>query len=594
MKTLLIIVIIFSVIIAGLIILSLFGWTQPNTPTNHLNPDAEYYMQRDGSVYDHTRVTIPTRLRANEIAIMSSDGRSVLVVEDPSYEVELKNQYSPLDNLHKNRSKIVMHTYVSNRVKKNMAVNICNTIKMFPGWEFEFYDDKTAREFIKTHFPRDVLDAFDILIPGAYKADIFRLAWLVQKGGCYVDVSMVINKDMNQFFDTHDYDQFFPIDIPHRTYAIYQAFLCSRTADSPILKHVLNCIVSNVSNKKTGISSLAMTGPGGFGEAFNTYRGVEAKTELKSGPVTIKGETCFMLRHSDGQIWFSDNSETHSICETKYKGWRSDRTKGKHYNKMWKSKTIFKKKMTSYTFPAKSRWEKGQKKTNQLWQAWPIHMVMPQMHKNISAWKTQNPSMEHRFVVEEDQRTFIKDYIGKDTLLAYDTLTAEIMKTDLWVMCVLYVMGGTYVSSSSIPGKFNLKTVFHTYGANELVVEKHSDFKETPHIVFASSVTPGHSVLKQAIKTATTNINNKFTFEDHTMYAGVSMLNNIMLHSIKVDVDNNNNNKSASDHHHTVSFLTTDKGGNMTTDKGVSVCSPEYNGYKYENDVFLVVDQIYS
>jgi mannosyltransferase OCH1-like enzyme len=59
-----------------------------------------------------------------------------------------------------------------------------------PRFAHHLYDDNDCRQFIKTHFKPDVLEAFDKLIPGAYKADLFRLCILFIKGGIYMDIKL--------------------------------------------------------------------------------------------------------------------------------------------------------------------------------------------------------------------------------------------------------------------------------------------------------------------------------------------------------------------------------------------------------------------
>ncbi len=42
-----------------------------------------------------------------------------------------------------------------------------------PQFNHHLFDDNDCRKFIKTHFKSDVLGAYDTLIPGAYKADLW-------------------------------------------------------------------------------------------------------------------------------------------------------------------------------------------------------------------------------------------------------------------------------------------------------------------------------------------------------------------------------------------------------------------------------------
>ena len=49
-----------------------------------------------------------------------------------------------------------------------------NVKKTNPIFEHHLFDDNDCREFIKNNFPEVVLQAYDGLIPGAYKADLWR------------------------------------------------------------------------------------------------------------------------------------------------------------------------------------------------------------------------------------------------------------------------------------------------------------------------------------------------------------------------------------------------------------------------------------
>lgn len=55
------------------------------------------------------------------------------------------------------------------------------------GWDYRFYTDETARDYIVEYFPSRFVEAFDALIHGAYKADLFRYMVLMREGGVYAD-----------------------------------------------------------------------------------------------------------------------------------------------------------------------------------------------------------------------------------------------------------------------------------------------------------------------------------------------------------------------------------------------------------------------
>ena len=56
------------------------------------------------------------------------------------------------------------------------------------GWEYRFYTDTTARDYIIEHFPQRFIKVFDALIPGAYKVseranERSEWIWMDEKGG---------------------------------------------------------------------------------------------------------------------------------------------------------------------------------------------------------------------------------------------------------------------------------------------------------------------------------------------------------------------------------------------------------------------------
>jgi mannosyltransferase OCH1-like enzyme len=67
------------------------------------------------------------------------------------------------------------------------------------GWDYRFYTDVTARLYIVKHFPARFVDAFDALIPGAYRADLFRYLVLLKDGGVYADMDVLLETTLDTF-----------------------------------------------------------------------------------------------------------------------------------------------------------------------------------------------------------------------------------------------------------------------------------------------------------------------------------------------------------------------------------------------------------
>jgi len=65
------------------------------------------------------------------------------------------------------------------------------------GWEYRFYKDADAAEFIAQHFPPQVLEAYNSLVSGAFKADLFRYCVLLIHGGLYADIDILLESALD-------------------------------------------------------------------------------------------------------------------------------------------------------------------------------------------------------------------------------------------------------------------------------------------------------------------------------------------------------------------------------------------------------------
>jgi len=63
------------------------------------------------------------------------------------------------------------------------------------GWEYRLYNDTEMRDFIVTHFPEEVVEAYDALIPEIFKTDLFRYCVLLIHGGLYADIDKLMESN---------------------------------------------------------------------------------------------------------------------------------------------------------------------------------------------------------------------------------------------------------------------------------------------------------------------------------------------------------------------------------------------------------------
>src|SRR3990167_6037901 len=87
--------------------------------------------------------------------------------------------------------KKIYQSWKTKNLPENMAQIVQKTREMNPEYEYELWDDDDCRAFLMKNFGQNYVNAFDILIPGAFKCDFWRYAVLFVNGGVYMDIDMV-------------------------------------------------------------------------------------------------------------------------------------------------------------------------------------------------------------------------------------------------------------------------------------------------------------------------------------------------------------------------------------------------------------------
>jgi phosphoglycolate phosphatase-like HAD superfamily hydrolase len=145
-----------------------------------------------------------------------------------------------------------------------------------PEFKHYLYDDIDCRKFIEEYFDSKVLFAYDNLVPGAYKADLWRYCVLYVYGGIYLDIKYVCESGFKLFELTDK--EYFVLDKPNSKIGlstwvpgkkgIYNGLIVSKPNNIILLK-AINKVVFNVQNGIYGINDLYPTGPGLLGLFFS-------------------------------------------------------------------------------------------------------------------------------------------------------------------------------------------------------------------------------------------------------------------------------------------------------------------------------------
>lgn len=218
---------------------------------------------------------------------------------------------------------------------KNIHEDVYNvfqeTIKLNPEFKIKYYSDKDSRDFIKNNFESEILLTYDKLIPGAYKADLFRYCILYKNGGIYSDLTQRFTMPFNKLIHLEKDNLYLVKDIEHykingdgSSKGIQISFMASRPGNEIFLKAVKQ-IVKNVNDKFYGDNPLHPTGPTLFYNILQDYKGdykVELKETGKNKIVNSNGETVIISKINNHQSVILRNRD--------------------HYTTLWRNRRIYK------------------------------------------------------------------------------------------------------------------------------------------------------------------------------------------------------------------------------------------------------------
>jgi len=231
----------------------------------------------------------------------------------------LKSHYNPIMPLK------IFQTWYTKDLPPKMRKRVQQLKILNPRFEHFLFDDNDCREFIKQHFNEDVLNTYNSLIPGAYKADLWRLCVLYIHGGIYMDIKL---QCINGFklIELTERNHFVFDRIP--PLSIYNALMACEKGH-PFLLMAIFKIVENVKNKFYGNDPLEPTGPLMLGNLIRSNK-LKLNIDLK--------------HYMDGGFLIYKNK---FVISTEYPEYKNERTQQynkidrKRYDAMWIEKRIY-------------------------------------------------------------------------------------------------------------------------------------------------------------------------------------------------------------------------------------------------------------
>ena len=218
----------------------------------------------------------------------------------------------------------IYQTWHSKQIPPLMMLSILSIKKNNPRFNYYLFDDNDCANFIRNNFPEKVLNAYNSLIPGAYKADLWRYCILYKMGGIYMDIKY---KPINGFklYNLLEKEHWC-LDIDRNN--IYNAVMVCKPGNQILLK-AIEKVCENVKNKYYGNNIFNPTGPA-----------------LLSNFFTIEEKHGFDMKHvlygnNDYEKVVQYNGENILNCYPGYFRERLVFSNKKHYADLWRERNIY-------------------------------------------------------------------------------------------------------------------------------------------------------------------------------------------------------------------------------------------------------------
>lgn len=161
--------------------------------------------------------------------------------------------------------KVIHQTFKTSKLPYITRWHISRLRKNNPDYTYEFYDDNSIEAFLEKEFPAETLQLYRRLNIGAAKADFFRYAVLIKKGGIYLDVDSAIRGSLNNFIQPDD-----TAVISHeRNPGLFVQWGLIYDANHPFLVKTLELVLDNIRLNKYPHDVHKMTGPQVYTDAIN-------------------------------------------------------------------------------------------------------------------------------------------------------------------------------------------------------------------------------------------------------------------------------------------------------------------------------------
>ena len=168
----------------------------------------------------------------------------IFIFEKIFFKIKFKNKKIFLENIflkNKNKNlktpKILIQTHYDKKIIPKKVYDNIN--KYAPDHKHIIFDDKECIDFLKKNYNQEIVNRFKNLKLGCHKSDLFRYCWLYKNGGVYLDIKIVLLKNLKDIFN--DDTKLYTVKSAVKN-SIFQGII-STPPNNPIFKNLITKIL---------------------------------------------------------------------------------------------------------------------------------------------------------------------------------------------------------------------------------------------------------------------------------------------------------------------------------------------------------------
>jgi GR25 family glycosyltransferase involved in LPS biosynthesis len=252
-----------------------------------------------------------------------------LLLQDRKFTVLLETCRDVFTPLEVTNDLPLIQTFETNDVSRFQYYAFTCVLNQGPKHSYCFFNDKKRIEFINSHYTQQVVLSYQSLIPGAYRADLFRYLYAYIHPCIYIDLKVLPTLPLAALFNQTDKNYLFIKD-NYKDYIAAHIFINMKSYNS-IFRDAILITLHNIFRQNYANDSLSISGPGVLASALNNltqYKpklfNVYKKNDWKHGKIIDKNAEVYFFNAYEG--YYEENNYL----------------KTEHYSFYYNNKNVFK------------------------------------------------------------------------------------------------------------------------------------------------------------------------------------------------------------------------------------------------------------